>query len=288
MLTFDEARHLKYVHDNSDGYIQEAVREVEIELEAVVVAAASADGYLSVSYTYPDAIQNHALYSQISDAVLAMCTSTGFSAVVVGDTITLDWSGGEVVPPPIVMYFEDTFNRANVSPIDNGWVYDGATASIVDNQLFKDADSGFTMVRRNIDNLPADYYVEWDVPHATTAQAFTGYAGRLSSNGTTGVQLFFQNGRDACYAGHGTIVWNLSNSAITVTGGFPATWTQDMMHSVGLLFAGTTVTIYFDNQEYGHFTATTNSTLQNSGIATTGNNWGTPRYFDAVRVTPEI
>ena len=180
--------------------------------------------------------------------------------------------------------WEDAFNRADGAP-GNGWTsLGGATAEISTNRLHRTDAGAYRGYFNNTDvNLPADYSVTFTIPEETaTYTAFFGVMGRYAAGDA--VTLFWPGSNREVFVatpyGYGATPYD-----ITVTGGFPASWAQNQTHTIKLNFSGTTVTISFDNQEYGYFTSTINNTTATAiGCQGDGNGGAGHFYIDNVLV----
>lgn len=150
--------------------------------------------------------------------------------------------------------WQDTFDRAD-GPVGNGWVaVDGAVGVIEGNSLRRTDTFAFRRLEHAAGGLlPADYYLETIVPHATISTDFWGIAGRVVAG--TGVMFLRFSGSLLMKAGALTAGgWG----DITMTGGLPASWAVDQDHRVGLSFVGDRVALVLDGQEYGFLTTALN------------------------------
>lgn len=158
------------------------------------------------------------------------------------------------------LYWQDTFQRAD-GAVGNSWTSDnGADGQIVSNQLHR-ADTGSYRILYNPSGgtLPSDYYVTMTVPNTLLSSSWWGLIGRyLPSGGDgTGLKVFWTDaGSTQLGVGHASFA---SDITLTVTGGYPASWSQNINHIITLGFVGTTTTVYLDGQEYGYFNDSTNN-----------------------------
>ncbi len=183
------------------------------------------------------------------------------------------------------IYWQDDFQRTN-GDVGNSWIgASSGTAQIVEGNLHRTDSGGYRGFYNLTDEtLPANYYVSFVVPDDTVASNWWGLAGRyLPGSGIgTGVKIFWQsNGRSSFIVGNANIDDSVS---ITVTNGFPDSWTVDQDHMVTLRFSGTTVTIYLDGTEYGYFTSSTNNQT-GTGIASLGDGGSGNNNVSKVMVT---
>ena len=173
--------------------------------------------------------------------------------------------------------WEDTFDRANGAP-NNGWTSTagatgGATALINDNYLIR-TDVGGYREYHNMTNitLPVNYSVIATVPNTLiNSGAYWGIMGRYGNG--NGVTLFWIGSPRTTFSAQ-DLGYGGQTYSITITNGFPASWSQDQNHTIMMKFYGTRITIYFDDQEYGYFTDTTNSDLEGTGIGNIGDGQG--------------
>lgn len=169
------------------------------------------------------------------------------------------------------VYWEDDFHRAN-GDVGNGWAgVNGGAGQIVDNVLRRvDVNNYRILYNPTSVNLPTDYYVTMTVPHTTIGRAWWGLMGRYVPPGSgmgTGNKVFWRNlGPLQMGAGHAEFDNDLT---VTQTGGYPASWSRNWIHTVTLGYSGNTVTVYLDGQEFGYFTDDTNN-MTGTGIACVG------------------
>lgn len=177
-------------------------------------------------------------------------------------------------------YWEDNFQRAD-GAVGNGWTsIDSATGQITSNVLQR-TDSGSYKVLYNPagGTLPADYYVTVTVPNATIGRSWWGLIGRYlstggSGNGTGNKVFWTDQGALQMGAGHADFTNDITP---TVTGGYPASWSQNQNHTVTLHYSGNTIYIYLDGSQYGYFTDSTNNQT-GTGIGLVGDGGGSPAY----------
>ncbi|NTV21945.1 MAG: hypothetical protein HGB03_00015 [Candidatus Yonathbacteria bacterium] len=206
---------------------------------------------------------------------------------------------GRMVLPCLVFFFifsfaytshaatlwEDTFDRAN-GAVGNGWAgVDGGSGEILNNMLHR-TDSGAYRIFYNPagGTLPADYYVTVTLPNSQVRSDYWGIVGRYLPPGSdmgSGNKIFWTNqGFMSSGVGHAEFSNDLS---LTVTGGYPESWSLDQDHSVTLHYQDSTVTVYLDGEELGYFTDSTNDQV-GTGIGFVGDNGN---YYD-IRVTDEL
>lgn len=172
------------------------------------------------------------------------------------------------------VYWEDDFHRADGDP-GNGWApVNDATAEIVGNVLRR-TDSGSYRILYNPagGNLPADYYVTLTVPNATILRSWWGLIGRYFPSGGmgSGNKVFWM---DQGYQHLGIGDAEFGNGyTIAETGGYPPSWSLNRVHTVTLGYAASTVTVYLDGREFGHFADATNNRA-GTGVGLVGDGGG--------------
>jgi hypothetical protein len=81
------------------------------------------------------------------------------------------------------------------------------------------------------------------------------------------------------------IGWDWGNVAVTVTGGFPGSWSVNQVHTIGINMVGTNGAILLDGEEYGTFTLSTNNET-GTGVAIVGE--GNNRDWLDIKVTDYV
>lgn len=182
--------------------------------------------------------------------------------------------------------WEDAFDRAD-GPVGNGWTStDGASGILVSGALRRGDEYGYRVYHNAASGtLPADYVVTMAVPQSTVDRAYWGLIGRYDPGTQTGIALFWgDGGRATMRVNHGD---DHTSLPVTVTDGYPSSWSENQNHSVTLHFSGTTVTIYLDGSEYGYFTDGTNN-MTGTSVGTVGE--GANSFYDVLgfEVTDEL
>jgi len=153
----------------------------------------------------------------------------------------------------------DLFERAD-GALGCGWAaYADGAAEIVSNALRMTHGTSYgVMYNMTNTTLPADYTVRATVPHNTLATPYWGITNRWYDG--NGVRLIFGSPSTNVYAGQAS-AWDAGNVTITVTGGFPASWSSEYhpTHTIAIKMVGTSGSIILDDSEYGTFTLVTNN-----------------------------
>ncbi|NTW89628.1 MAG: hypothetical protein HGB37_01810 [Candidatus Moranbacteria bacterium] len=181
--------------------------------------------------------------------------------------------------------WEDTFDRAD-GAVGNGWVGTGdTTAEISSNALHRTSSDGYTIYYNPAGGtLPADYYITVTLPNSQIRSHFWGIIGRYLPPGSgmgSGNKIFWTD-QGFMSSGVGNAEYE-NNFSLTMTGGYPESWSLDQDHSVTLHYQDSRVTAYLDGEELGYFTDTTNDQV-GTGVGFVGDN-GT---FRDIRVTDDL
>lgn len=216
-------------------------------------------------------------YIQIDAGALEDSESNAYPGIA--DTTTWNFTTASAG----TQLFLDDFNRADGS-VGNNWLdYGSPTSAIVSNHL-ELSHSGYAAIYNMCgDALPADYSFQASIPSGSLATRYEwGVGVRCIYTGVPeldGIRVFL-NGLDPIVAGN-TKAFNADPVTVTVTNGFPASWSVDQAHTLEITCVGTTITIILDGQEYGYFTSAVNNQAA-TGIAFLGNpNGGVHAYDDA-------
>lgn len=171
----------------------------------------------------------------------------------------------------------DNFNRAD-GMVGNGWtgVVGGASGEIASNRLQLN-HAGYGVYITNPGTRPSAYRTTATVTHATTVAGYFGLV--MSWIDGAGLRVLWASRTDPPTVGNAA-TWAGSNVTVTVTGGYPASWTLDQDHTIAVERNGTAVTIYVDGQEYGTATFTTNATRTATGAGFCGEGGGVHVYDD--------
>lgn len=182
--------------------------------------------------------------------------------------------------------FSDDFNRSD-GAVGNDWAgYLSPSSAISGYMLILNHDGYACLYNMAGDALPADYVFQCTVPHSMVSRSEWGVGVRCVMDGVpelTGIRIFFY-ASDPIIAGN-TKAWNADSITITVTNGFPASWSTDQDHTVAIQCVGTTITIILDGQEYGYLTSSINNTTA-TGICFLGNPGGWAHHYDDAVVNP--
>lgn len=233
----------------------------DAEVGRVAASTFTGLGTSTVSFSPPTNLANETgHYIQIEADALQNSESEFFAGIL--DTTTWSFTTAAVSSA----LWSDDFNRAD-GPAGNGWTSPGAAVgSIVSNELSVSGGGGYQVLNNPTDvTLPADYRVIVTIPHSRLSESYWGIALRyLSGNGT---RIFFEGPTNVTV---GDADWyNSGNVTVTVTGGFPASWSLNQDHTIGAEIIGTTVRILLDGQEYGTATHAVNNQV-GTGIAIVG------------------
>jgi len=168
--------------------------------------------------------------------------------------------------------WEDTFDRPDTTVLDNNWAGHGADGQITSNALLSDA-GGYGILYNEIGGaLPANHEVIWTIPHSRLSDNFWGIATHINTSTFDGCGFFFLTDPNDPLICNTAEAGGAPTSTITVTGGFPASWSVDQDHTVALRVVGTSWQIILDGQEYGTFTRTQSGTAIGV-IGEGGKNW---------------
>lgn len=111
-------------------------------------------------------------------------------------------------------------------------------------------------------SLPADYEVEFSVPHADRDLGFYGLVLAYVPGTTVGIRVFRRGANNDWYVGNANS-WNGGDVALEVT--MPASWSTNRDHTVCVRRSGTTLTLYLD----GELAATRTGIDVNTGVTGT-------------------
>jgi hypothetical protein len=169
--------------------------------------------------------------------------------------------------------WQDLFDRADTTELDNGWAGHNADGQITSNALVSDAGGYGILYNACGGALPANHYVEWTIPHArVTTDNWWGIATHIDTTTFDGCGLFFMTDLQSPIICNTAEAGGAPTSTITITGGFPASWSVDQDHTIGLEAVGTAWRIIMDGQEYGTFTRSQSGTAIGV-IGEGGKNW---------------
>lgn len=209
----------------------------------------------------PPALEGQTLILDVSAGSGVVSSATAFELQAV--------SGVAVTNDTAAYLWEDDFDRAD-GPLDNGWATTGE-ASIASNALlFSWNVGGFQRVWNMCGEvLPADVRVTWTIPHSTVSSTYWGIGCRFNLAGATGVSVFFE-GPTNVYCANTSGYQGAPLLEITVTGGFPVSWSVNQNHTAGIEMVGTAGRLLLDGVEYGTFICSTNSGTPGLGICIVG------------------
>lgn len=186
----------------------------------------------------------------------------------------------------ILTIFTDTFNRSEpgfnwLTSANRSSYYgmqDISAAEIDDDTLVRIDNSHYDVIYTDLNQeLPADYTVEFVVPHATTLSNYWGVAGRydvdttpiVGNRGSAGLCMFWNNG--GSHSPTFNNGWFDTNTiSCTVTGGFPASWDAEQDHLIKFEFNGESCIISIDDEEYGICSGLTVNNRQGTTVALVG------------------
>jgi len=189
-------------------------------------------------------------------------------------------SGISVINNTTSYIWQDTFD------VDDGsWhALNSAVFTIAGGVLNRSDVGGYRIVYNDTDvTLPAAYTVTATVPHSTLSTNYWGLAALFDSGDNSGIRVIVTNPSNVITAGSSTD-WNNGDVEVTVTGGFPASWSTDQNHTFGFTVnADGSCIILLDGFEYGTFTCTNNQGETGLGIAIVGE--GNDRDWLSIEVT---
>lgn len=247
-ITFDQA---VYAQSGNINLYRSGVGLVEA---FDVTADISGSGTDTITFTPTDAMLDGETYYVQIDAT-AFDSAEGLSYAGIADETTWNF---DVAASSVL--WSDNFNRAD-GP--SGWLdWSVAPTEIVSNKLNAAAGwpASYGVAYHMCGGvLPADYLFTISLPHALLSENYLGITTRAYNSGTmTGVRVNWTTHGTALKAGVNTDL-NTGAVTITVTGGFPASWSVDQDHTFGIESIGVNHRILLDGEEYGTFVLDVNN-----------------------------
>lgn len=195
-----------------------------------------------------------------TNCVIDLSGNMGPSAAGEAAALAIIARGGTVTREAVVGngVNADTFDRAD-GAVGNGWisVLNSATATISSNALSRTDSGAYRLYGNPGVNLPANYRVWAEFPESAIATGFSGVFGRWVNG--HGVKLLIGANRETLMLGDASGFGD-GNVTIIVTGGLPASWYLNQVHSMCLEMNGNVCTVWLDNVVYGYGILSTNQT----------------------------
>lgn len=187
---------------------------------------------------------------------------------------SLPASGDVPVGPPGPIW-QDLFDRAD-GALGNGWSdsIPAGTDAVANGEMVVSQGYGYYHVVSNAGagDFPADLVCRITIPHSMAGRSLFGLAARIVGDG--GVQFFLAG--ITWFASEGTLGPNTDHT-VTITGGYPASWSVDQDHTLEIRVVGTRASLWADGQEYGYYTLASEGASGGAvgviGDASTGTGW---------------
>ena len=125
--------------------------------------------------------------------------------------------------------------------------------------------------------LPANYTVTATIPESCLALPFFGLVGRYANG--TGVRVLWTNNRTTLTMGDASD-WGAGAVTVVADNAYPASWSQNVTHTVAIRMTGTLVEVFADGVLVAHATITTNAALTGTSYGFCGE--GVNRLVDSV------